>query len=303
VKDLLVPPFFLGTNAQGAGSLFQIEKGVRFPTFYGREFVTACNQLPSAFASDCGGATSSFQKNDEGYIVWVGAGNNPTMGITNNLWNTFLPAANGPWGVQANWGMPIVIRNEFSSALQRPLGHTLPDYRVGLSQSVSYKRLSLYGLVEGAYGQSVYNLGRHWSYLDFLSHDVDQSGKTVQNAKPIGYYYRAPLPDNGSGIGGFYDILGPNNRFMEDASYTKLRELSGSFRVGRVGAMRGDWTVSVIGRNLFTWTDYTGFDPEVGLATSFGANTNTAGSGLLNAVDSFTFPPLRSVSFVISTSF
>jgi len=303
VKDLFVPPFFLGTNAGAAGALFQVETGGRFPTFYGREFATNCAQLPAPFASDCGSATSAFQKNDEGYIVWVGAGNNPSMGITNNLWNTFLAPAQAPWGVQANWGMPMVIRNEFGGALQRPLGHPLPDWRLGVSQSVSYKRLSLYALVEGAYGQSVYNAGRHWSYLDFLSHDVDQSGKSVQTAKPIGYYYRAPLPDNGSGIGGFYDILGPNNRFMEDASYTKLREVSGSFRVGRVGPIRGDWSVSVVGRNLLTWTDYSGFDPEVGLATSFGANTNTAGSGLLNAVDAFTFPPLRSVSFVVSSSF
>jgi TonB-linked SusC/RagA family outer membrane protein len=303
IKELFVPPFFLGTNAGGAGALFQVEKGGRFPTFYGREFMTKCSQLPDPFKSDCGGATSAFQKNDEGYIVWVGAGNNPSMGITNNLWNTFLAPSRAPFGVQANWGMPIVIRNEFGGAIQRPLGHPLPDWRLGVGQNVSYKRLSLYGLVEGAYGQSVYNVGRHWSYLDFLSHDVDQSGKTVQAAKPIGYYYRAPLPDNGSGIGGFYDILGPNNRFMEDASYTKLRELSGSFRLGHIGPMRGDWSVSVIGRNLLTWTSYSGFDPEVGLATSFNANTNTAGSGLLNAVDAFTFPPLRSVSFVISSSF
>lgn len=303
VKDLFVPPFFLGTNAQSAGSLFQVEKGVRYGTFYGREFITKCSDLPSQFASDCGSPTSSFQKNDEGYVVWVGAGNNPKMGITNNLWNTFLAPAQAPFGVQANWGMPIVIRNEFGGAIQRPLGHSLPDWRLGVSQTVSYKRLALYGLVEGAYGQSVYNAGRHWSYLDFLSHDVDQSGKTVEAAKPIGYYYRAPLPDNGSGIGGFYDILGPNNRFMEDASYTKLRELSGSFRIGRVGAIRGDWSVSVVGRNLLTWTSYSGFDPEVGLATSFAANTNTAGSGIINAVDAFTFPPLRSISFVLSSAF
>jgi TonB-linked SusC/RagA family outer membrane protein len=303
VKELFVPPFFLGTNAQAAGALFQVEKGGRFPTFYGREFITKCSQLPDPFRADCGSATSSFQRNDEGYVVWVGAGNNPSMGITNNLWNTFLAPGQAPFGVQANWGMPIVIRNEFGGAIQRPLGHPLPDWRMGVSQNVSYKRLSVYGLVEGAYGQSVYNAGRHWSYLDFLSHDVDQAGKSVQNAKPIGYYYRAPLPDNGSGIGGFYDILGPNNRFMEDASYTKLRELSGSYRIGRIGPMRGEWSVSVIGRNLLTWTSYSGFDPEVGLATSFNNNTNTAGSGLLNAVDAFTFPPLRSVSFVISSSF
>ncbi|NLG63278.1 MAG: hypothetical protein GX539_13650, partial [Candidatus Cloacimonetes bacterium] len=216
------------------------------------------------------------------------------------LWNAVLPAEQAPYGVQASWGMPILIREEDGSPAILPLGHALPDYRLGMSHSLGWKGFSLYALVEGAFGQSVWNQGRHWSYLDFLSHDVDQGGKSVETAKPIGYYYRAgPGPGgNPNGIGGFYDILGPNNRMVEDASFVKLRELSLSYNVGRI-ANFGDWTVSVIGRNLKTWTDYSGFDPEVGAGNSGGA----AGSGLINAVDAFTFPQLRTLSFVVSTSF
>jgi hypothetical protein len=66
--------------------------------------------------------------------------------------------------------------------------------------------------------------------------------------------------------------------------------------VGRVRNL-GDWTLSVIGRNLKTWTDYV--DPEVGAAVSGGAS----GSGLINAVDAFTFPQLRTLSFVLSATF
>lgn len=55
----------------------------------------------------------------------------------------------------------------------------------------------------------------------------------------------------------------------------------------------------MVGRNLKTWTDYSGFDPEVGIGSSGGA----AGNGIINAIDAFTFPQLRSVSFVISTTF
>ena len=62
-----------------------------------------------------------------------------------------LAPGQAPFGVQANWGMPIVIRNEFGGAIQRPLGHPLPDWRIGVGQTVSYKKLSVYGLVEGAY--------------------------------------------------------------------------------------------------------------------------------------------------------
>ena len=308
VEELNVPPFFIGTNLQATGEIIKIEEGVRYGTLFGRKFMRSCSELPGNFASQCGGPTSAFQKNDGGWIVWVGDGNNPGMGITHNLWNAVLPASQGPYNVQASWGMPILIREDVSADAPTagtspkilPLGHTLPDYRVGFSQTLQYRRFSVYALVEGVIGQSVWNQGRHWSYLDFLSHDVDQGGKSVEAAKPIGYYYRAgPGPGgNNNGIGGFYDILSPSNYMVEDASFVKLRELSASFNVGRISGF-GDWTVSLSGRNLKTWTDYTGFDPEVGVGSSGGAS----GSGLINGIDAFTFPPLRTLSVVLSTTF
>ena len=48
-----------------------------------------------------------------------------------------------------------------------------------------------------------------------------------------------------------------------------------SFRIGRVGPVRGDWTLSVIGRNLLTFTDYKGYDPEVGNTTSESRRSST----------------------------
>jgi hypothetical protein len=295
--------------------MIRIEEGLRYGTIVGREFVTSCSQLPEPFASQCGGAGDAFQENDEGYIVWVGEGNNPGMGLTDNLWNTSLPACvnattgaeqpcgtggaivNSPFGVVANWGMPIVIRDQFGSGAQRTLGHALPDYQLSFSQTLSYKRFSAYALLDGAFGQSVWNQGRHWAFLDLLSKEVDQFGKSIEAAKPVAYYWRAPAPD-AAGRGGFYDILGPNSRTVEDASYMKLREVSLSYHVGEVGGI-GDWSVNVIGRNLKTWTDYTGFDPEVGV----GSTNSDSGSGLINAVDAFTFPNLRSVTFALTTSF
>jgi len=301
ITKLNILPFFIGTDLQGTGALFRIEEGARYGTFYGREFVTSCSQLPANFQSQCGGAGSAFQKNDEGYMVWVGQGNNPGMGITDNLYNAILPGSAAPWGAQLAWGMPMLIRDTCTSGVcapaLRPLGHALPDYRIGMSHTVTFKRLSMYGLVDGAYGQKTYNNGRHWSYLDFLSRDVDQAGKSLQTAKPIGYYYRVGPADNAVGIGGFYDILGPNSRFVENSGFMKLREVSASYHVGDVG--RGDITLSLIGRNLKTWTKYRGFDPEVGA----GVTNSASGSGLINAVDAFTFPQLRTISFVVTAGF
>ncbi len=304
ITRLDVPPFSYGAPNQATGSIFEARQGERVGTFYGRAFVTSCSQLPAPYNTDCGGAASSFQRNDEGWIVWVGAGNNPGMGITNNLWETQLPGTSAPWGVAVNWGMPITIRDSVCAtapsagcaAARLPLGNALPDFRFSVSQNFQWKRLTVYALLDAAIGQDVWNQGYHWAHLDFLSNDVDQFGKPVESAKPIGYYYRAAPPDNSAGLGGLYAILEPNNHTVEEASFAKLREVLVSYHLGPITGV-GDWSVSLVGRNLLTITGYRGFDPEVGLS---GGEAN---SRIINAVDAFTFPNLRTLSFGVSTTF
>jgi hypothetical protein len=130
---------------------------------------------------------------------------------------------------------------------------------------------------------------------------VAQDSKTVESAKPVGYYWRqgpstAPTAGSTAGIGGFYDVLGPNSYNIQDASYVKLREASVNFRIGAVGG-RGDWKIGLIGRNLKTWTDFRGFDPESG---------NTSGplnSAALTGVAGYRYPKMRTYTVQLSTAF
>jgi hypothetical protein len=192
--------------------------------------------------------------------------------------------------------MPIIMRDSAGGpASNVPVGNALPDFRFAITQDVTWKRLTVYALLDAAIGQDVWNQGFHWAHLDFISKDVDQHQKDVETAKPVGYYWRAGAPD-ATGIGGLYDLLAPNNFTVEDASYAKLRELLVSYHVGPIRGI-GDWNVSVVGRNLLTITDYRGFDPEVGIT---GGQANTAA---LTAVDAFTFPNTRSFTFGVSTTF
>src|SRR5712692_7199524 len=217
ITQLDVPPFFFGADLQGRGAIFQAKIGERLGQFYGHRFITSCAELPAPFNADCGGPASSFQRNDEGFLVWVGAGNNPGMGIKNNLWESSIanPARDPnvtPWGISViNWGMPILVRNSAGQAQNVALGNALPDFRFGVTQDVRFKKLSFYALVDASVGQKIWNQGFHWAHLDFLSHDVDQVGKSVQNAKPIGYYWRTSPVDGFTALGGFYDQLAPNS--------------------------------------------------------------------------------------------
>lgn len=296
IEKLNVPPYNYGNTLQATSTIFRAQAGERFGTFYGRKFANSCSELPAPYntAAFCGGANTAFQINDEGFLVWVGAGHSWRDGITQNLWQEQLPAASAPWGVALNWGMPITLRDAAGTPLQLPLGNALPDYRFSISQNLHWNRLTVYALLDASIGQDVWNQGRHWAHLDLLAREIDQEGKSVETAKPLGYYWRAG--GAAGGLGGFYDILAPNSRFVEDASFAKLRELLVSYTVGPVMGV-GSWEVSVVGRNLFTITNYKGFDPEVGISGG------EAGSAAVSAIDSFTFPGLRSITFALSTSF
>ncbi len=291
----VLPYFVSAAGAQGTESMFRIAAGNAYGQINGRAFVTSCKQLPAVFQPRCGSGLE-WQKNDDGYIVWTGAGNTWKDGITKNLWNATNAAADNPFGITGFWGMPMIQRDSTGAALVANNGSAIPSLRWSMGHNVSWNKFSAYLLFDAVQGRSVFNLVRHWNYGDLMQPDIDQVGKSVETAKPVGYYWRAGPPDNTQGIGGLYDILGPGSHTVEDASFVKLRELSVGYRIGRLGRY-GDWSVNLVGRNLLTWTDYSGFDPETGL--NGGAN----GSGILNAADAFNFPNLRTFTLQFNVGF
>ena len=153
----------------------------------------------------------------------------------------------------------------------------------------------MYALLDATIGHNIQNQGEGWGLLDLSSSYFDQGNASVETAKPLGYGWRVGGSE-GAGSGGFYDLLGPNNYNTEDGSYAKFREVSLTYQIGKVAGM-GDWTLSAIGRNMFTFTKYSGYDPEVGVSGG------QAGSGLINQVDAFDFPTLRTYTISLSTRF
>jgi TonB-dependent starch-binding outer membrane protein SusC len=86
-----------------------------------------------------------------------------------------------------------------------------------------------------------------------------------------------------------YNILEPNTNtalYLEDADFVKLRELSFTLSAPDEWARRlrtGSLRLTLSGRNLKTWTDYRGFDPEV----------NQFGTQNFATQDYYTQPPLH----------
>jgi TonB-dependent starch-binding outer membrane protein SusC len=102
-----------------------------------------------------------------------------------------------------------------------------------------------------------------------------------------------PLADQAASIG---ISLGTDAGYIEDATFTKLRELAFSVQApdSWSSAFGGrNVTLTVAGRNLHTWTKYTGFDPEI---------NSTPGTSFSTS-DFLTLPPTRSWTVRLNASF
>jgi hypothetical protein len=110
---------------------------------------------------------------------------------------------------------------------------------------------------------------------------------------------KAPAPDTRDYGNGYYRNIyrTVSEPFVEDASWTRLRNLSLSYKLPAkilpTNVIKGA-TLTFTGNNLILWTDYSGFDPET---SSFSAGSNADG------FTGFSYPAVRSYLFSINVNF
>ena len=168
--------------------------------------------------------------------------------------------------------------------IEKQLGDATPEFKVGFSNELTLGSFSLYGLLDWQHGGDLINLTR-------LLYDA--GGVSPDYVLPSGVATPRAIPDCYPGCSGIERISGfgtYTKQYIEDASYVKLRELSLAWKVpasllGRVPGRVNDLGITLSARNLMTWTDYTGLDPEV---SNFGTQQIARG------VDVAPFPPSRS---------
>ena len=276
ITDFNMPPY-MTSNGQ---SVFYMKNNTQYGSFWGTVWATSTDELPTAAQA----YASQFQVNDDGYLVWVGDGNTWKDGISKVLWGTATTLE----GKTYNWGRPIQYVNEEGSALNQ-MGTSVPDFGYSFNSTLRFKGLSAYVLFDGQSGGHIYNHTAQWGARDDGAHYVDQHGKTEQTKKPTVYYRD------------MYHVNAPNSWYVEDGTYLKLRELAVKYDLANLVDMRGiginGLKLGIVGRNLITWTDYSGFDPEVGRG---GGQT---GSAVNARVDSYRYPNYRTFSFTLDMDF
>ena len=156
------------------------------------------------------------------------------------------------------------------------LGDYEPDFSLGFSNEVNIGPVRLSGLIDWRRGGDIVNL------TQLL---YDGAGLSVD-------------PEAGSAR--FLSYRHHNSPYTQSASFAKLREVTVSYTLpqslvqsafgDKVSALR----LEASGRNLYTWTNYEGLDPEV---------SNFGNQNINRSQDVAPYPPSRSFFFTLGVDF
>jgi hypothetical protein len=228
-------------------------------------------------------------------------------GTTHNVGAACAGAADGALYIAAN-GFPITDPNE------RAIGNPWPDWTAGFSGYVTVKGVEFSAFLDHRQGGDVLNMTRSSMYQYGTHKDTEIRGQTRTFGKDMLCYNKTcdvlngPVVGPGAGtavvIGeGWFSggtlgngqgaTGGPITTRLEDATYTRLREISVgyTFSGAWVQTLAGtrELDIKLSGRNIKLWSDYSGLDPETNLG---GAQNSNRG------IDWFNTPLSR--SFVVS---
>lgn len=136
------------------------------------------------------------------------------------------------------------------------LGSTTPDFFGNLNTSFRYKKITLVAYFGYSVGNMAYNAVRR--ELESMKTFRNQSTSTKNRWQVEGQ--NAVLPRAVYG-----DPAGNNvfsDRWIEDASYIKLRNLTLQYNFGKLLNFCQSGKVYITGDNILTFSDYKGSDPE-----------------------------------------
>jgi TonB-linked SusC/RagA family outer membrane protein len=181
---------------------------------------------------------------------------------------------------------------EITSSDQMIIGNPHPDFVGGLSNAISYKGLSLNVLVQYTYGNDVFNGSRMW--LEGLAGEDNQTTAVLRRWRQPGDITDVPRATT---LGWTHNANLKSNRFIEDGSYFRIKNVNLSWELPKQWSSQlkvSNAKVYVSVQNLWTWSRYSGMDPDVNFAGA---------SNLYMGTDFFTYPQARTITIGFSSNF
>ena len=188
------------------------------------------------------------------------------------------------------------------------IGNPEPKFTWGFGNTFSYKGFDLTVQFSGSYGNKVLKYGRRTlevsgSTSNLLTTVLDYA--RVEKIDPNGPEdYRNYYVVNTSSIQPrLYTSSGKNRNdrvsdaYVEDGSYIRLQNISLSYTFPKAWLKKlyiNNLKLYCNLQNLYTWTDYKGYDPEVG---------SLWGNALMNGIDYGRYPSPRIYTFGLNVTF
>ncbi|MGF1669825.1 MAG: SusC/RagA family TonB-linked outer membrane protein, partial [Balneolaceae bacterium] len=168
------------------------------------------------------------------------------------------------------------------------IGQPFPDFTLGLNITTGWKNLDFNMFWFGSFGNDIFTGGTRRHDLNMPNWKADVLNRWTEE-NPSTTHPRVTINDPNGNFGR------PSDFFIEDGSYVRLRNISLGYSLSPrltdlIGASRLRFYVAA--QNLFTFTGYSGHDPEIG------------SNGPLNtSIDRNVFPQARSFTLGINLDF
>ena len=198
-------------------------------------------------------------------------------------------------GVDSQTGSPMWYKNDENGnkvtttspgdADYYKLGSASPDLFGGFNTSLTWKNFDLNAVFGYSIGGKLYNYAR-------LEYDSDGTYTDRNQMKLQDGWSRWEKPGDiathpAANYGNKSQANIASSRYLEDGDYLKLRSLTLGYNLKLTQWGIQNMRVYLAGENLFTWTKYSGLDPEI--PASNGSVMKTAGPGLYPSVRKFMF--------------
>jgi TonB-linked SusC/RagA family outer membrane protein len=175
------------------------------------------------------------------------------------------------------------------------IGNALPQHIGGFTNNFSYKGFSLNLLFNWSYGNDIYNMTR--AVLTSMSEEFNQSVEVLDRWQQPGDVTQVPRALYASSSVAGNAPTDASSRFLEDGSFLRLR--NATFAYNLPTSFLEKWKISsarvyLSGQNIWTLTNYSGFDPE---------NQNLGTGTPILGVDYLTQPQPRTYMIGVNLTF
>lgn len=181
--------------------------------------------------------------------------------------------------------------NDYNAAGDQELGTPHPKFYGGIGNRFSYKNFDLDIQTQFVYGNDIYNAAGAFQAANGDYFD-NQLVSQMNYWKQPGDITDIPQPrfDEANGTR-------PSSRYLQDGSYFRVKNVVLGYNIPSASISKykiNNARVYLSATNLFTITNYEGYDPEI--------NTTFAGNYQLGT-DFYTPPQARTITFGINVGF